>query len=669
MSLLKKAIDVQTAQDEIFKQLTYEEFQKAINVIIGDPKLSTEEKLALTDQLHLINYEIKPPTMEEFLTPKYLGPMADKIYPHVRKTLVDYMNPTSGKRVLALSTTIGFGKSSLSAILILYIIVHLAYMRNPKKFFNLGEMGSLVAVLISFTQKKANQLLLKPFMNLLKGSPIFHQVRQEDRLEAKQAELPKGHIAYTTAGRMGSLQFIKDIHVVIVSDRADLLGLNIFAGVASEISFWINRGVSPDEIWGMFTDLRGRIQSRFGSAYLTTTILDSSPLDIDASPIDKWLYTGEALKDPEVMFINAKHWDIYKDLKPQMYKKWISTGETFPVFRGNSSLPPKILTSQDLEDYNKEEVYDVPIDLYNLAKDNVKKFVADYCAYPAGGLSRLFENFKKIDEVFTLHLKNQYTAIAIPEEKDPKELIWNQIRDKFFIKVNNRYQFYNAPTELRAIHIDLSETGDISSITMSHKEYNLQGQEIVVHDFNIPLHKGKSRINIDAVCEFVLDLKKKGGINLFKVTADQYQSAAILQRLRRDSIPAEKLSVDRETGPYMLYASWIKNGKVKAGKSIHLRNNLKSLVEVQREKGGIKIDHLQGQVIYEDNLSWDMSQVGYMAKDVSDTACGSFYSLVSELKVKPKYTFDDSYDPENPEETREKLLKFISNDYLKIKTT
>jgi len=654
--------------NNIFDTMSYEDVQKGIDLILKEPRTSDSMKESLLSNLWKVNFEVKPPTMEEFLTPKYLGAVADNLFPHVKKVLIGFMNPLGIKRVLALSTAIGWGKSSASSILILYIIVQLQYMKDPKKYYNLNEMGSLVIALLSFTLKKAGQLLLQPFNNLLKSSPIFHRVTQEDRLNKKQKELPKGHIAYTSAGRMGALQFSKDIHITVVSDRANLLGLNVIAGVCSEISFFAQRGVPPEEIWGTFTDLRERINSRFSHAYLTATILDSSPLDIDLSPIDKWLYSGEAEKDEEVTFINAKHWEVF----PEKYPKWRRDKSlVFPVFRGNASKPPKILQASEEKDYPKDEIYQVPIDKLIAFQQNLKKSIADFCAYPSGGIAKLIDNQRYIDDIFTDALINQYDPISIPEEKNPKGLIWDQLVNRFFINHNTRgnpnYEFWRNPKEHRAIHIDLSETGDISGLTMTHKEYNLKGEEILIHDFNLALHKGESRMNLDAVCEFVIDLRDKGNLNIWKVTADQYQSSALLQRLRREGFDADRFSVDRETGPYLLYSSWVKNGRVKAGKSIHLKNNLRSLIETTREKGSIKIDHIKGQPIYYDDRGWNDSDVGFRAKDISDTACGSSYFLITDYKQTLLEVFDNTSILNDPKKVLEKSKKELFDRQLKIK--
>jgi len=286
--------DNSISEREEFKNLTGEDIRNAIKLIMNNPILSDTEKNYFINNAWKINYAIKPPTVDEFLTTQWLGSVGDQIYPHVRSVMRAFLDPMSEKRVLALSTCIGFGKSFLASLIAVYIIVHVAYMRNPKQFYGLNEAGSLVVALASFTKEKVGQILLQPFANLLKASPMFEKTVREDRLEQKQKEIDPTHIAYTSSGRMGSFQFTHDIHITTLSDRAALLGLNIILGIASEISFWIKKGISVDEIWGTFTDLRERVNSRFHSRYLSGVILDSSPLDLSISPIDKWIYEGEA---------------------------------------------------------------------------------------------------------------------------------------------------------------------------------------------------------------------------------------------------------------------------------------------------------------------------------------------------------------------------------------
>jgi hypothetical protein len=621
-----------------------------IKKIVLNPALSNAEKIHKLKNIWTEVYVYEPPSIEEFLTPKWIGATADKIYPHVKEVMQEFLNPASGRRVLALSTCIGWGKSSLTTLIAIYIVVHLCYMKDPKASFNLSAMGSIVIALMSFTQQKVNQVLLQPFANLLRDSPMFERVRQEERLEPKQKELEKkgeGKIAYTSAGRMGSFQFIKDIHITISSDRASLLGLNIILGIVSEISFWIKKGISVNEIWGAFSDMRERVNSRFAHKYLSGVILDSSPLDLSLSPIDKWIYEGDARDDPEVMVVNAKHWEVF----PEKYPKWLHTGETIPVFRGDGSRPPKVLYRNEINEYRPGEVYYFPIDTEQSLKNTfeLKKIVADLAGWPAGGLAKLIEDSTVLESMFTDSLNNIYTSITAPEEQEPEKLIWNKVRDIFFIQVGKRYEFYRAPLAPRTLHIDLAESGDMASLAMNHLEIDKRtGDNVIVNDFTIAISPEASRINIDAVCNFIIDLKRLGSINFYKITADQYQSSALLQRLKRSNLEVDKLSVDRDNTPYRVVLSWILNEKVKCGKNIFLKNNLLSLVETKNDKNDkIKIDHTKGQLVYTDHGDWRTSQMGIHAKDVSDAFTGSAYVLITELDSKvPRYTWKEAASEE-----------------------
>ena len=675
VSMLKDVMhgDYSVLEREDYQGITGVEIREATNLIVNNNLLSREEQNYWLNNIWKINYHHKPPTVEEYLTPAWLGEVGDTIYDHVKDDICTFLNPISNKRVLALSCAIGYGKSFLSALIAIYIVIHLSYMRDPKKFFGLNKAGSFAVVLMSFTKEKVGQILLQPFANILHSSPIFDRTLREDKLEYKQEHIDPWHIAYTTAGRMGAFQFTQDIHITTISNRAQLLGLNIIFGIASEISFWIKKGISVEEIWGSFTDLRERVNSRFHSRYLTGVVLDSSPLDLSLSPIDRWLYTGEAKKDPEVMIVNKKHWEVF----PERYPQWRKTGKTFPVFRGTSAKAPKIIKDDvELSNYDKQDIIDVPIDKLNSFKSNLKKQIADYAAWPAGGLSKVIEEKSILENCFTSQLSNIYDYVYAPSSSPPEHLIWNQIRDQFFIEVKkDYYQFYRAPMALRTIHVDLSEKNDVSGIAMTHFENNEKGDSLIIVDFAFGISPQEHTINLDAVAEFIIDLKKIGNIRIFKATADQWQSVSLIQRLKREGIKSEKLSVDKDMSPYRLIVSWMQNERLKLGYSILVKNNFLSLIEITSDKGHTKIDHTKGDIVYNDGGDWDVSFMGTNAKDVSDALTGAGFTLVTEVSEKPKYVWkDEAYlyeeisiennkEEENTITIRKDILENVKNKF------
>lgn len=635
--LLKDLIsgDDSVAERGDFVELNVNQIQKAYNTIISNPNLSDRQKQYLMANSWRIHYHHRPFTINEFLTEAVLGPTAQEIYPKTREILGEYWDFNSPYRKMILASSIGTGKSYMSVLSNLYIVANLWCMRDHKKFFKINKAIPTLLALISFTLDKASQTLLQPFVSILESSPLFKRVRQEEKLQPKQQEHPD-RIVWTTAGRVGSLQFSHDAHIMLASSASSLLGMSMISGTLSEISFFIEKGFSPEYIWKMFNDTLGRVYSRFGWQYYATTILDSSPNDIEFSPIDKYIFQGDALKDPRNYVVTGAQWEFV----PWKYPKWLETKETFPVFRGNSRKPAEVINPDERDQYNQDEIYDVPIDLKQNFIDYPVKSVKDYCGWPSGTQGRLIPDYRLIEDIFDQKLKNIYTHIYAPERESPEGLIWESIKSKFFIDLGeNRYRIYRAPFEKRYLHVDQSETGDVTGIAMVHPETGSDGEMVMVHDFVFAIHPHGQRINLDAIFCFILDLRDKGGINFGVVSFDMHQSSATRQRLQARGINVERVAVGlTNVNPYLLYISYLHNGRIKAGYNLYLKNNLKSIQEVRTQNNKRSIDHMKGKVEKgELTHDWDNSRMGYFANDVSDGAVGAVWDCIQHYKGVPRY--------------------------------
>ena len=142
-----------------------------------------------------------------------------------------------------------------------------------------------------------------------------------------------------------------------------------------------------------------------------------------------------------------------------------------------------------------------------------------------------------------------------------------------------------------------------------------------------------------------------------KVTFDQYQSSAALQYLKRREIPAERLSVDASLDPYYLFISYMSSGKIKCGRNILLKNNIKSLQEVETMRGHKKIDHSKGKVVYEDGANWNTSLMGKWAKDVSDAVCGAVWNCVQNFVGVPHYVWEEDLMNVTESESRKTIVR------------
>ena len=634
-----------------FQALTRPDVQDGIKLILNNKYLTPATRQDIMLNIWRINYREKPPTMKEFLTDEWIGPMADSIHPHIREILENFWGLQSPYRHLIMGNAIGTGKSTAAALHNLYVSVHLFLMRDPKRFFELATASSIIQAFISFSMDKATQLLLQPLIQILSTSPRFRRVKQEEHLKTQQIKYPDV-ICWTTASKMGNLQFPGDIHYVVASSPHQLLGLNMIQSTMSEISFFIDRGFSPEYIWRIYQDSKTRIFSRFGNKQFCGTVLDSSPNDLDASPVDKYIFTGEAAKDKENYVSIGSQWEMYeKDPKrtriKALYPVYAITGETFPVFRGNTSLPPEMVYPDSIHTYDESEIYHVPIDLKREFEQATEKNVKDVCGWPANTSGKLINSQLRIEEIFTPQLKNLYSYIKVASTDPAKNLIWNQIKDKFFIQTGpNRWEFYRAPRARRWLHFDQAETGDFAGIAMSHREYDIQQNEfVIVHDFTLAVTGGQTaRINLDAFRTFPEDLRNLGKIDLQSVTFDRFQSSTTVQYLKEQGFNSRQFSVDTSVDPYISYAALINIGNVKSGRNVFLKNNLKSLHEVKTVSGKRKIDHMIGKTIRDDGAHWALSQMGMYAKDCSDCCAATAYLIVHEDEGIPQYIYDRSLD-------------------------
>ena len=665
--------DEQVIDRNDFEDLSNSEIERALALITDNPNLNKDEKDDLLSNLWRINYKIKPPAnINEFLTEDWIGPTAGNLYAHLKKDLTTFYAPDTYKRNLILAAPISYGKSTLTSLAVLYVLTNCALLRNPKNFFGKADTAALVGVLGSFTLGKAKQTLLSPFVNILQSSPKFRQVKMEQRVEVVQREeLEDGsnRIVWTTASKMdGAIQFSGDLHLLLVSDPAALLGLNIIVGALSELSFFIEKGTSSEEIWRFYNDLKGRIYSRFDTNWWGRTIMDSSPNDMDKSPIDKYVFGGEASLDPRNMIVTSTHWDVF----PEVHHRWYKDRTlTFPVFRGSNGKPPKILDNEsERNDYLPDEIYDMPIDLETLARNDLIKTVKDYCGWPSGSQDKLITDYTIIDRAFDPQLRNLYTFINCPANKDPKRMIWDQIYKQFFIETDhNRYSFYRASQELRFISVDQSLSQDMTGITMCHPEMDLQGNMIIILDFTICIVPTIERINLESIYEFILDLDKLGNVKIAKITFDQFQSADTIQRLERAEYIVERFSVDTKMGPYLSLVSWMKNERVKLGKNIYFKNNMKSIQEVTSDAGNKKIDHSKGKVVMKDTADWNMSMMGVNAKDCSDSVCAAFHQCITSYIGVPRYQYipmseETAKDKKEVlEQTKKRVLEDLHKKY------
>ena len=642
--MLKDLIQGDNSVLKDIEGLNMNTIKKALEFLTNNDGLDEKQKLSLIQDSWKVNYRAKPPTPDEFLTDKYLGPTADTLYPWVRKTFKEFMDPTAEYRNLILYPHIGWGKSFLSTLITLYLDICVSLMHDPSKYFGLSKATSFSSMLVSYSIKKSYEVLVSPFTNIMESSPFFEKVTRRDSMQELVNEFQKGKpvdkLYYTSAAKDKSsiFEFDSGLSIKAASSPQALLGLTLISITYSELAFFTDAGKSSDYILRIYNDGKHRVRSRLETNqldpntglkivdYYGRSILDSSPNDLN-NAIDDYI-VNKAHEDPTNYIVEGSRWKW----RPDDYKSDFESGNTFQVFLGGRGNPPKILEKDDVilqsDTADKNKIITVPGSLRQVFKDDLKKALKDWAGIPTGSSTSLVYDYSPLEKMFNNHLKNIYLNIEAPADMPPKDLIWNQIYPMFFKNKNGIFEYYYKPRIPRYISVDQSYATDVTSISMSHAErLGDTGELIYVVDFCIPiLPTKKANINLEAIKVFIEDLKTKGHLNIAHVSFDQFQSETTIQNLKRDGFEVEKLSVDKTMDPYLNLISLINTERIVCGKNIFLKNNIKSLniVRPKTEKGKSKIDHdnSREQVLDGDD-KWETSKIGWFGKDVSDSVCAS----------------------------------------------
>lgn len=182
-----------------FTNLNFPAIKTAIEWLIKTNQLSTTGKVDLMQNAWRLNFKAKPPTPQEFITEKYIGDQANSLYPWVKDIFAEYFDPLKPYRTLVLTQHIGAGKSAFSTLAQLYVSVHYALMWHPYKFFGLAPSSVFTQCMGGWNQKKASELLVEPFIQILECSPYFKRVRTHNDLTEASAEEVAECLHWTTS--------------------------------------------------------------------------------------------------------------------------------------------------------------------------------------------------------------------------------------------------------------------------------------------------------------------------------------------------------------------------------------------------------------------------------------------------------------------------------------
>ena len=154
--------DPKAATRPEFTCLNLNAVQKALDWLQNNDMLSKTAKADLIMNPWRLNYKDKPPTPEEFLTKKFIGPQAEGMYEHNRKAFIEFMDPLKPYDCLILYSCIGSGKDQPISSLVAVEASDVIHIDLGKKILHLISDESIY---ILYKGKKHN-IKAKDLLNL-----------------------------------------------------------------------------------------------------------------------------------------------------------------------------------------------------------------------------------------------------------------------------------------------------------------------------------------------------------------------------------------------------------------------------------------------------------------------------------------------------------------------
>lgn len=550
--------------------------------------------LILTDQSEELTEKVdnallrRPiPTIDEFLTGRFYSYNGNAtLYPYWKDRLREIFRENSPIRKVIFSGSLGIGKSTVARKAFLYVLYRLFCYRDIRSVLNIDADATIANVVISMTLKQVYETNTIAFIKLMETMPCFQRVMSIRSFDNFDLNNPKCPIPYTTEKSTGNIYFPDNIIFTCGSNASHFTGYNVVNSFTDEIN---EKGV--DEAIKLLNTLDNRFSSRFsGSDVVLQSIVSSARTENSAM--------GEYLRrlpkdDPSILKLSPCLWEVKPD------PDFRGDGTTFPVMVGNGSIPSKIITDPgEIKAIEKDE-YEVPAGcvLINVPTVYRSKFelqldqsIQDIAGITTSDNNMVFRDTTLLEDT-TLN-SEMYLKANIKENVNILNLLPKYI---FSLDVNNRWSFTRAPKALRYGHVDLADSGGDGShcdaaVCILHKEYKINDitkQKDIVYIVDLLLAiNAKTKVDIEAIQTFLIELVTKRNIPIHTISADQWQSRLFLQNLDKSACfnKVDEVSVDKKPEPYENTARLVEQGLIKIGTCPKLRKELEALVY---EKGKI----------------------------------------------------------------------------------
>jgi len=584
------------------ENLSREEKEEVLKILdqIYDSGASEEyNKLLLED------YEEIPVDIETFLRDKkYLGKglINDEgkftVYTYWEDMLkIIFPDPLlpAQYNTLALTGSIGIGKSFVAVLCMLYELYRMLCLKDPYVYYGLQPIDKITFAVMNITLDASKGVAWDKMQQLLQSSEWFlskGSVRGDINIEWSPS---------------------KNIELIAGSLSRHIIGRAVFSAFFDEVSFQPNQDVEKqkEKAKALVNTANARMQSRFmkGDKNPTLLILASSKRT-EQSYMETFIENKKKNESKTTYVVDEPQWVIREDKKSSV---------TFKVAIGNkflaSEVVPLTATEKDIQIYRDRgyKILDVPIGYYENFIDDIDIALTDIAGISTTSSSRYLSG-PRIAAIKNNTLKNPFSNDILEIGNNPEDN--TQYYDHFDLdsidKTLLQYPLY--------IHLDMSISGDktgIAGVWIKGKKPPVEGQPPSKELFfqpafvvSIKAPKGY-QISFEKNRQFIYWLKDNG-FNIRGVSFDSFQSADMKQQLAGKGFEVETISVDKTKDNICQPYQYLKNTIYEERLTLFENTLLtEELLGLERNNSNGKIDHTPS---------------GINSKDSADALCGAIWN-------------------------------------------
>jgi hypothetical protein len=492
----------------------------------------------------------------------------------------------------------GSGKDLTIANLLCYICYWLCCLNDPQETLGIKSGEPIDIVNVSFDADQAKSVFFEKFARKIRDA--INPGTGKNFFEEQGMDIEKAIVR-------DAIIFPKNIRCWSLNSKEfKAEGKNILCGIFDEIGQF-----RWDKAEAIYDHIKSSAKTRFGKVYKLFFIsFLTSGADYMAHLIDE--AEGGA---PKTYFDRAATWEI----------------------RSAENCPKELLKYTEKQENYTDDYDKDPGSAMLKYECKVPKFRSNNFIKQAVKITNCVQSSRKSPIIFPEKDKNeQLERFWVYNPNDEEYESW--FRPGMIYEVDNLIKEYeqNPNDELEKkikalkeqhknaeyfVHIDLSRgVVDTAGLVLGHVYYVLDKKKIYV-DLMMQIRAEiqpdgtKKEIDLEQILDFVIKvLKKEKKFNLVKLTMDGWNSALFMQICEKNKIPAELLSIDKDSVPYDTLKDFLYREDL----------NMYFYPPAIRELTELIVDEAKKKVDHPKKSQWRMREEGLPrgSKDIADCLAG-----------------------------------------------